>query len=79
MTAPIRTPDLKLDPVQVFRARCEARALLWRCNEFDLHEAIDKLWSDAERDGLIDTIGADAVQEILAKAFEAVRDDFGGR
>ena len=44
--------------------------------EFDLHEAVDKLQHDAERDGLIAAIGQDAVQRIMATAFAAVRDDY---
>ena len=41
--------------------------MLWRCCELDLHEAVDKLQHDAERDGLVERIGQDAVQAILAK------------
>ena len=74
MTAPVRPSDLKLDPVEVFRARCEARALLWRANEFGLHEAVDKLRHDAERGGLVERIGQDRVQAIMAAAFHTVRD-----
>jgi hypothetical protein len=59
--------------IVAFKARAEARALLWHCGEFDLHEAIDKLQVDAERDGLIKMIGQDAVQEIISKAFGVVR------
>jgi uncharacterized sporulation protein YeaH/YhbH (DUF444 family) len=55
----------------VFRERCEARAILWRASEFSLHEAVDVLQADAER--LVAEIGQDAVQEIMAAAFAAVR------
>jgi hypothetical protein len=65
------------DPLAVFTARCEARALLWQAGEFDLHEAVDKLQADAVRDGLVAKLGQDAVQAIMAKAFAAVRDDEG--
>jgi hypothetical protein len=58
--------------VEVFVARAEARALLWQAGEFDLHEAVDKLQADAERDGLVAAIGQDEVQRLMAEAFEAV-------
>jgi hypothetical protein len=66
-----------LDPIVVFTARAEARALLWRVGEFSLCEAVDVLQQDAVRDGLVDEIGQDRVQAIMADAFhrwrEAVR------
>jgi hypothetical protein len=71
-------PDSRPSPLAVFRARAEARALLWQASEFDLHEAIDKLQADAVRDGLVEQLGQDEVQAIMAKAFAAVRDDTGG-
>jgi hypothetical protein len=61
------------DPVAVFTARAEARALLWRAGGVDLHEAVDVLEATAERDGLVANLGQDAVQAIIARAFEAVR------
>jgi hypothetical protein len=63
----------KLDPLVVFRARCEARALLWKVGELDLHDAVDKLQHDAECHGLVAAIGQDAVQRIMRDAFHAVR------
>jgi hypothetical protein len=73
MNAPVRQQQIRIDALTVFIARCEARALLWQAGEFDLHEAIDKLQADAVRDGLVAEIGQDAVQTIIAKAFEVVR------
>jgi hypothetical protein len=70
---------IRLDPVLVFKARTEARALLWQAGEFDLHEAVDKLQADDVRDGLVDAIGQDQVQRILSDAFAAVRDDLEDR
>jgi hypothetical protein len=58
-----------LNAAEVFRARAEARALLWRGGEIDLHEAVDKLQADAVRTGLVDRLGQDGVQAILAAAF----------
>jgi hypothetical protein len=64
-----------LDPIVVFRARAEARALLWRVGEFDLHDAVDVLQADAVRDGLVERVGQDRVQAIMADAFHRA----GGR
>ena len=66
-------PAARPSPLAVFIARAEARALLWRCLEFNLHEAVDVLQHANERDGLIATLGQDAVQEIISKAFGVVR------
>ena len=65
---------VRVDIVAAFIARAEARALLYAANEFDLHEAVDKLQADAERDGLVAAIGQDEVQRIIAEAFSAVGD-----
>jgi hypothetical protein len=59
----------KPDPVAVFRARCEARAMLVAVGMLGLHEAIDELQRDAKRDGLVERIGQDGVQGLLAAAF----------
>lgn len=67
--APARIPA----PADVFRLRTAARAILWQCCEFDLHEAVDVLRAAAETSGLVDAIGQDAVQAIMAEAFGAVR------
>jgi hypothetical protein len=75
MIAPLRQAQARVDPVAVFTARAEARALLWRVGELDLHEAIDKLQADAERNGLVRHLGQDAAHAIIAEAFAAVRDD----
>jgi hypothetical protein len=70
-----RSEAASASPSEVFRARAEARAVLWAVGELDLHEAVDKLLADAERDGLVAAIGEDAVQQILADAFAPHRDD----
>jgi hypothetical protein len=60
----------RLDPLLALIARAQARALLWRLCEFDnLPDAIDPLQRAAERDGLIERIGQNMVQDILADAF----------
>jgi hypothetical protein len=77
MSAPARIAKAveRPDPVEVFELRCWARAKLWQAGEFDLHEAVDALQRDAERDGLVDAIGQNEVQAILRDAFHAVRGD----
>jgi hypothetical protein len=67
------TIAVRPDPAAVFAVRCEARATLWAAREIELHEAVDKLQHDAERDGLVTAIGQDAVQAIMAQAFARVR------
>lgn len=63
----------RLSPLAVFVARAEARAILWQACEFDLHDAVDVLWHAAERDGLVDELGTDRLQQLLANAFAEVR------
>lgn len=63
----------QVDPLLAFTARAEARALLWKCCEIDLHEAVDILQHAAVRTGLVETIGQDRVQAIMAEAFHKVR------
>ena len=71
---PIARPQVPApEPIEVFSAQCEARALLFANWQLSLHEAIDKLQSDAERNGLIKAIGQDTVQSIMAIAFAGVR------
>lgn len=55
--------------VDIFRTRCEARAILRQAGEFDLHEAVDVLQEAAVATGLVSQIGQDAVQQIMAAAF----------
>ena len=68
-------PELKPQPpyCDVFRERCEARALLYAAGELTLHAAVDQLQHDAEHNGLPDSIGQDAVQAVMAQAFATVR------
>jgi hypothetical protein len=62
----------RVDPLAAFKLRCWARSYLWAVNEFDLHEAVDVLQRDADRDGLVDKLGQDEVQRIMAAAFHEV-------
>jgi hypothetical protein len=69
MTAAAAIKQHQLDPMLVFLARCEARAQLVAAGLYSLQESVDTLWAAAERDGLVDELGADAVQWILSEAF----------
>ena len=66
--------ECRVDLVDVFIERAEARAYLWSIGDLDLHEAVDVLQADAERDGLVERIGQDGVQEIIAAAFRSFRE-----
>jgi hypothetical protein len=57
---------------QCFRLRCWARAYLFSVGEITLHEAVDVLQVDAEVGGLVDAVGPDAVQAMMAAAFGTV-------
>jgi hypothetical protein len=70
-TAP-KTIDQKPPANLVFRERAEAKVLLIANGYQDLQSAVDELWFAAERDGLVDKFGADAVQWHLSKAFRAM-------
>jgi hypothetical protein len=59
----------RINLLDVFIERAEARAYLWSIGELTLHEAVDVLQADAERDGLIERVGADTLQQILSDAF----------
>ena len=63
-----------VDPIEAFRLRCEARAYLFSIGELDLHQSIDQLQFHAERNGLVELIGQDAVQAIMGEAFAPYRE-----
>jgi hypothetical protein len=75
MTVPLRHPVAvrRVGPLASFELRCWARAYLWSIGELSLDEAVDRLQLDAERDGLVERLGQDAVQAILRDAFHRVR------
>ena len=56
--------------IEVFCSRCEARAFLVAAGELDLIQAVDELQAAAIEDGLVAEIGQDAVQAIMANAFD---------
>jgi hypothetical protein len=62
-----------ISPIEIFRARCEARARLFGSFAMDLQTAVDELQESAERDGLVQALGQDAVQEMMSNAFRQWR------
>jgi hypothetical protein len=58
------------DLLETFKLRTNIRGYLWAIGEYHLHEAVDVLQFDAERDDLVKEIGQDAVQTILAYVFQ---------
>jgi hypothetical protein len=73
MSAPAITQN-RVALLDCFIERADARAYLWSIGELTRHEAVDVLQHDAERDGLVDELGQDGVQKILADAFAAFRE-----
>jgi hypothetical protein len=69
----IPSPSIVPDIEDVFHLRVWARAYLYAVGELDLHEAVDVLADDAITTGLVDQVGEDAVQAIVADAFKRVR------
>jgi hypothetical protein len=59
--------------LEVLTLRAWARATLWQANELPLHDAVDALQASAVASGLVDQLGQDRAQEIVAKAFEVVQ------
>jgi hypothetical protein len=59
----------EVDLVESFTLRASAQAYLYAIGEVGLQEAVDELQEDAEADGLVQDIGQDAVQQIMAEAF----------
>jgi hypothetical protein len=65
--------DRSVTLLEVFEARCQARALLYQNGELTLHESVDALQTAAVAGGLVNKIGQDAVQALMAKAFSKAR------
>jgi hypothetical protein len=74
MSAPAIKHTTALVPRDVFALRAWARAYLWSIGELTLHQAVDVLQRDAQRDGLVAELGQDAVAQILADAFRPYRE-----
>ena len=59
-------PNLALE---IFRERCEARAVLCANGVMDLQTAVDELQEAAVSQGLVARHGQDAVQDVMAESF----------
>ena len=69
----------RTSPAEVtFTLLCEKRALTFADGVLSLQEAVDELQAFAQLTGLIDEIGQDEVQAIMAAAFDAVRNQSDG-
>jgi hypothetical protein len=60
---------VKATALNIFWARCEARAHLYAVDELDLHAAVDGLQEYADQHGVVAELGQDATQAILTEAF----------
>ena len=61
-------------PLDVLELRAWARAYLWSIGEINtIPTALDPLQDFAERSGLVEELGQDRVQQILADAFAPFR------
>jgi hypothetical protein len=47
----------------------DAKAYLWSVGEYSIAEIVETMQRHAERDGLVDRIGQDAINSILNTAF----------
>jgi hypothetical protein len=56
-------------PIEVFRERCEARAMLVANGLMDLIEAVDGMQESAVAQGLVARHGQDEIQRILSESF----------
>lgn len=61
-----------------FPALCQARAYAFGQGEVSLPDAVDTLQDWAMTRGLVELIGQDEVQRIMAEAFAPYRDDLNG-
>jgi hypothetical protein len=68
-----KTEAAYADPLECFYELADTRAYLWSHFEYELPEAVDVLQAHAVRSGLVQLIGPDAVQGIMAHAFRPYR------
>jgi hypothetical protein len=63
--------DRPADTIEVFEALCWARGHLWREGHLgeDIQRAVDPLSRWAAEHGLVERIGQDDVQRLIAEAF----------
>ena len=61
--------DGKPTPLQVFKARAEARAILYRAGDFTFEEATEPLYAYAIESGLIADLGMQYITDIIDGEF----------
>jgi hypothetical protein len=61
--------DTRASPIEVFRERAEARAMLVANGLLDLQTAVDEMQETAAAKGLLEQHGQDQIQRILGRAF----------
>jgi NADH:ubiquinone oxidoreductase subunit B-like Fe-S oxidoreductase len=61
--------NAKPDPLDVFLARCEARASLVAHGLHDLQDSVDTLQQAAVEQGLVKQYGQDEIQWLMSEAF----------
>ena len=71
--ADVLTREKTIPAIDVFRERCEARAILVEACVYDLQDAVDGLQAAAVATGLVADIGQDQVQRMMVDAFAIVR------
>jgi hypothetical protein len=59
----------KASPIEVFRERAEARAVLVSNGLMDLQTAVDGMQEAAAAQGLLKQFGQDEIQQIMAESF----------
>jgi hypothetical protein len=69
MSATLNQRKRRIDWLAVFAERCDARAILVAHGDMSLIEAVDGLQASAVETGLVQTLGQDAVQAIMARYF----------
>jgi hypothetical protein len=79
MSAPDRASAPRADLVEVFYDRCARAADDYATGRIALLDAVDDLQAWAETRNVVEEIGQDMVQQIMATAFAPVRDDLAGQ
>jgi hypothetical protein len=75
MNAPVRYESAPriLPAIDVLEIQAQVRADLWWQYQMELHQAVDELQACTEQSGLLNLIGQDAVQAIIAAPFARLR------
>ena len=67
--SPVAAREIRFaDPTQVFVARCQAIARLVASGDYELIDSVDALQASAVRYGLVQKLGQDRIQSIMADA-----------